>query len=53
MCPFGPSFLSANVRIYNILLVLASATLIHLLEVIRLEACQAAGEGKFSSRRSA
>jgi len=37
LCPFGPLFLSANVGPYNILLVLAKATLIHLLEVIRLE----------------
>jgi hypothetical protein len=39
LCPFGPLFLSANVGTYNILLVLAKATLIHLLEVIRLEVC--------------
>jgi hypothetical protein len=37
LCPFGPLLLSANVGAYDILPVLANATLIHLLEVIRLE----------------
>ena len=41
MCPFGSLFLNANVGIYDILPVRANATLIHLLEVIRLDVCWA------------
>ena len=41
MCPFGSLFLNANVGIYDILPVRANATLIHLLEVIRLDQCWA------------
>ena len=41
MCPFGSLFLNANGVIYDILPVLANATLIHLLEVTGLDVCWA------------